>query len=258
MYIANEDYAEKGPAPADEKAERDRIFREAHRAGLSVGTVHVYLLSPDGGHPVDSLHVAEAAKPGQLLRTMEKAVGRFGVSGGEPVVKPAAQSAPPHSGPGALVLHLTARVLKPGGAWGELPVEDWVVYAANEAAAFLAPDGSKPGVAWDVDRKAAAKLLTHFYPATENNDVGKNEFERLELRGRVVSVRDGVARVRLEGRLTMKHTFYHKNDPNRVRASVVGFVDYDAASRKIRAFRLVTEEAGYGSGTFGVAVRSVP
>jgi hypothetical protein len=258
VYISNEDYAADGPAPAADKAERDRVLREAHAAGLSVGTVHVYILSPDGGHPVDSLHVADAARAGRLLQAMEKAARRFGVAKGEPVVAPATQSAAPAVRPGALVLHLTARVLKPGGAWGEFPVESWVVYPAEEVGAFLAPGRPKAGDSWEVDRKAAEKLLTHFYPATENNDVGKNRFEELGLRGRVVSVGGGVARVRLDGRLTMKHTFYHKDDTNRVRATVVGFVDYDADARKVRSFRLVTDEASYGAGTFGVAVRSVP
>src|SRR5215212_7017458 len=122
VYVSNEDYADKGPAPAEEKAQKQRIYREAARDGLSVGTVHVYILTPDGGHPVDSLHVADAAKADRLAATLRQAVGRFRPAPGKPVVDPAAQSAPPPAGPGALVLHLTARVLKPGGAWGEFPV----------------------------------------------------------------------------------------------------------------------------------------
>jgi hypothetical protein len=56
----------------------------------------------------------------------------------------------------------------------------------------------------------------------------------------------------------MKHAFYHKPDNNKVRASVIGFFDYDTVQHKVRSFRLVTEEATYGAGTFGVAVRSEP
>jgi len=36
------------------------------KAGLSTGTVHVYNLTTDG-HPIDSLHVAEACKPEQIV-----------------------------------------------------------------------------------------------------------------------------------------------------------------------------------------------
>src|SRR5262245_40774893 len=135
VHVSNEDYADKGPAPAEEKALKRRIYHEAAKAGLSVGTVHVYILTPDGGHPVASLHVAEAAKPDRLVATLQHAVDRFHPAPGKPVIDPAAQSAPPPAGPGALVLHLTARVLKPGGAWGEFPVENWVVYGADEVGA---------------------------------------------------------------------------------------------------------------------------
>ena len=47
VYLSNEDYAEDGPAPQAER-ERDRILREAAARGLSTGTVHVYVLDPDG------------------------------------------------------------------------------------------------------------------------------------------------------------------------------------------------------------------
>src|SRR3954470_18356048 len=102
VYLSNEDYADAGPAPAEEKAQKRRIFREAAGAGLSVGTVHAYLLTPDGGHPVDSLHVAEAAKAARLVAMPRRAVDRFRPAPGKPVVEPAAQSAPPAAGPGAL------------------------------------------------------------------------------------------------------------------------------------------------------------
>jgi hypothetical protein len=71
-------------------------------------------------------------------------------------------------------------------------------------------------------------------------------------------VREGVIRVRLDGQLKMKHTFYHKDDTNLVEATVTGFFDFDPRKRTMRSFQLVTNEASYGRGTFGVAVRSVP
>jgi acyl-CoA carboxylase subunit beta len=65
VYVSNEDYGETPQVSAEEDAERTRIFRQGHQLGLSVGTVHVYLLDPDGDgsgaaeaqrHPVDELH----------------------------------------------------------------------------------------------------------------------------------------------------------------------------------------------------------
>jgi hypothetical protein len=61
VYAVNEDYATKGSAPLEEKAERDRIFQEGHALKLSVGSVHVYVLRPDG-RLLDSMHVATATR----------------------------------------------------------------------------------------------------------------------------------------------------------------------------------------------------
>jgi hypothetical protein len=74
----------------------------------------------------------------------------------------------------------------------------------------------------------------------------------------VLSVKDGVACVRIDGGLKMKHTFYHKDDDSFVEATVVGLMDVDTGSKKIRSLRLVTDRAEYRGRPFGVAVRSVP
>src|SRR5918995_4215797 len=76
VYVSNEDLAD-GTAPAAEKAERDRIYREAQKAGLSTGTVHVYVLTPEGGHPIDSLHVATAAQTDRLIALLGRTVERL-------------------------------------------------------------------------------------------------------------------------------------------------------------------------------------
>src|SRR6185436_400770 len=122
VYAANEDYRQGGVQPADEKAEYNRIFKEAHAAKLSVGTVHVYILSP-GGHPIDSLHVATAAKTDRLIDLLERTVEKLNVREGRAVVSPLAQSAPPQSAPDSLVLHLTSRSLDGRGALSAFPAE---------------------------------------------------------------------------------------------------------------------------------------
>jgi hypothetical protein len=256
VYVSNEDLAD-GTAPAAETAERDRIYREAQKAGLSTGTVHVYILTPDG-HPIDSLHVATAAQLDRLIDLLERTVERLDPPGGEPLVMPVPQSVHAEAGPDDLVLHLTARSLDGRGAWGGIPAEDWIVLGHDQQAALLGPGPLDVGHSWEIDRDVSARLLTHVYPATENNDVRKNRLERNELRATVVSARDGVVRVRLDGALRMQHSFYHKDDGRVVEATVVGFLDVEPGSRAIRTFRLVTERATYGGGTFGVAVRSIP
>jgi len=157
----------------------------------------------------------------------------------------------------SLTLHLVARSLDGRGAWSDFPVEDWIVLSRAETQTFLGPKRISPGTAWDIDREIATKLLTHFYPATENNDVTKNKFDRQSLQATVVAIDGGVARARLEGSLKMEHWFYHKPDGRFVEATVVGFVDLDPARKQIRSLRLVTEEARYSGGRFAIGLRSV-
>src|SRR5207237_1293094 len=183
------------------------------KAGLSTGTVHVYLLSPDG-HPFASLHVAEATKPEKLLDLLEQGVQKLKSRPGASVIKPAAQSRMPKHDADALVLHLTARVVKAGSGWGSFPVENWIVLPRAQWSKFLPPPNSGTGKSWDIDKEAAAELLTYFYPATENNSVSTNRIEQQELKGRVISTQDGIVRVRLWGTLKMQHNFYHKDDAN--------------------------------------------
>ena len=48
VFVSNEDFTEKGSATAEEKVQLRRIFSEGYAAKLPVGTVHAYILKPDG------------------------------------------------------------------------------------------------------------------------------------------------------------------------------------------------------------------
>src|SRR5690242_15747468 len=126
VYAVNEDYRDKGPAPAEEKGEYTRIYREALAKKFSAGTVHVYVLNP-AGEVIGTRHVADAAKTKELLAFLDELTAKLGTKPGKPVVEPRPQSVPPKHGDGALVLHLAARGLGGGGSWGGT-AENWVVY----------------------------------------------------------------------------------------------------------------------------------
>lgn len=257
VYTVNEEYTDKGSAPPEEKAERNRIFQEGHAAKLSVGSVHVYILAPDG-HLRDSLHVAKAAQSEHLMAMLEKTVAELKVPKGKPVVAPVTQSQCPPSPPGSIALHLSARSLDGRGAWGDFPVEDWIVLSSDESKRLLpGADAVSIGATWEIPREVATRILTHFYPATENNDVSKNVFEKQSLKGTVTSVENGVARARLTGEMKMAHSFYHKADGKTVEATVIGFIDFVPAQGKVDSLKLVTDEATYGGGKFAVGVRLV-
>ena len=256
VYTVNEDYAPKGSAPAEEKTERERIFRQGYERGWSVGTVHVYVLCPDG-RLFGTLHVAQAARATNLIALLERAVTELNSASGQPLVPPAPQSCQPECKPDGVTLHLVARSLDGRGAWNEFPVENWIVLSRAEVTKFLGPKAFPIGGTWAIGREISTKLLTHFYPATENNDVSKNKFEHQFLTATIVSFQDGIARARLEGGMRMEHSFYHKPDGKFVEATLVGFVDFDPASREIRMLRLVTDAATYGGGKFAIGLRSV-
>ena len=187
-----------------------------------------------------NLHVAEAARAQKLSALLEKAVAELKPNSGQPIVPPAPQSHPPECEKDSVPLHLVACSLDGRGAWNEFPVENWIVLSRDEANKFIAPETFSPGTTWDIDREVATKLLTHFYPASENNDISKNKFDRQSLKATVVAIDDGVARARLEGDMKMEHWFYHKPDGKFVEATVIGFVDFDSATKEIRSLRLVT------------------
>jgi hypothetical protein len=254
VYAVNEDYRAKGVVAKDEQAEYVRIYREALAKKFSAGTVHVYVLNPQGD-VIGTRHVAEAAKTKELLAFLEGVVAKLGTRSGKLLVEPKAQSTPPPHPKGSLVLHLAARGLGGGGSW-DGTAENWLVYTPAEAKKLLPAGLVTPRTAWGLDSRLAARLLVHVYPVTENNDPAKNGIRRQDIHGKVIGVKDGVAFARLDGRLVMRHDFYHKPDGQVVETRLLGYLTFEPATGKMRSLRLVTDGATYGGGKFGVAVRS--
>jgi hypothetical protein len=287
-------YQHNDAVARDEKAAYRQVFHELHLLNkknkedgkplLSVGSVHAYVLD-SAGKPLDSLHVAEA-RPAKVIAMLQKHVAALKVPKGKPMVKPAPQSPTPRANPKALVLHLTARYLvargqpnarkdvdddfvplkstlgaERSGQWSALPSEDWLVLEEAQWRKLLPEKPLKVGGTWDPDRKTATQILTRFYPTTENNDLASNRIDEQTLRGTVTSIKDGVVRARLDGTLKMKHTFYpRREDSNRVEATLLGYLEFQQDKQRIRALRLVTDTATYGSPRqhFGAALRLVP
>ena len=272
VYVSNEDYARTGSAPAEEKAERNRIWQEAAKKGFSSGTVHVYILAPDGSL-IDSLHVATASKVDQTLALLQRNLDKLKTAAGRALVAPAPQSACPKADAGCLVLHLTERDLRRQGGdlvpirprlgetrsgnWGAFAAEDWIVLTRTEWSKLLPDKATDIGASWELDRDVTARVLTHFYPSTENNNVSTNRIDEQSLRATVLSIREGVVRARLDGHLKMKHPFYHRDDDNFVDATIVGILEFEPG-KKIHSLELATLKAAYGRIAFGVVVRSVP
>ena len=251
FYVADEDFAGSGKLPPDEKAEIQRIVGEAHQAKMRVGDVCIYVAGPDG-KAVDGLKVPQLYLPPQnTVDLLQRNIDRFKVKEGKPLVKPTAQSTPPKADADALVLHVTAREDNQAQSWQSYPAENWLIFTKAEWSKLLPTGGAKT---YEVDSAVAKKLLTHFYPGTEDthsDQVDRNVIEKAILQARVISS----SQIQLEGTLKMSRPFYpghpeHQAVP--VEATAVGYVGIEGG--KIVSFRMATEKATFGKKSFGVAV----
>jgi hypothetical protein len=257
FYVANEDWTGAGKLPAEDKREIQRIVNEAHAAKMRCGSVSMYVTSPDG-KAIDALRVPQAYEPVQnTVDLLQRNIDRLKVKEGKPVVKPSAQSTAPKAEADTLVLHVMVREENQKQSWQGYPAENWLLIPKAEWSKFLPPAGSK---SFEVDPAVAKKILTFFYPGTEDthsNQVDRNVIEKASIRATVQS--DGGAKtlIRLDATLKMDRPFYpghpeHKAVPLDARA--VGYVEI--ASSKIVSFRMATEQATFGGKKFGAAVES--
>src|SRR5262249_42058255 len=200
-----------------------------------------------------------------------KTIADLKVPRGKPVVAPKPQSAPPKKPADALLLHLTARKLAAKGSWNEFPSEDWIVMEAEQWHAFLPNGAVEVGRSWTIDKAASTPVLTRFFPQTEcctakdsvllsENSAYKHRLEEQALKATVIEVRQGRAVARLDGRSRVLHQFYPNNryPPTVSRATIVGYVTFDVAQRKIESLRMVSEGGKFDETNMGIAVRSVP
>ena len=266
VFISNEDYDKNGQASPEAKKERLRIHVEFADRDLGTGSVHCYLLAPDG-RGLESLGVVKAAnEKGRLVALLEKWAKELNVPAGAPVVPPKSVSAPIRAtkGDDSLLLHLVSRgenTGPEGGSWREFPAENYLELTSDQWRKLLPPPGAeaKVGAAWEIDKDAAASFLRYFYPQAEDGtDRPETTIDRQSLKATLVELKDGVARARVEGGLVMKRPFYPgRPNPDTVEASILGFMSWDVKDGRIRSFELVTDKATYQRKTFGVAVRNV-
>ena len=251
VYIVNEDYrGPKASVPVEERAELARIYQEGYARRLGVGTVRSYVLTPDG-HP----HVVVPTQTsGTTLATLGRAVEEFKPKPGPPVVMPGPQSRPPSAPAGCITLHLTSRG-DDRGSWGAVPAENWIVLTEEDWSKLLPATAAIPGQVWELDRDVTARILTYFYPQTENNNASIERIEDQRLTAKALTVKDGVVTARVDGFVTMQHVFYPgRKDAQPLRAEVVGLLTFEPG--KPPALQLATTKAVHGTRPFKVAVRT--
>src|SRR5207244_1472911 len=108
--------------------------------------------------------------------------------------------------------------------WGEFPGENWIVLKREEWSKLL-PETPKVGKTWELDREVCAKVLTYFYPQTENNEATPDRIEKQALTAKVLSIKEGVVTARINGTLRMQHVFYPgRKNPEPIDATIIGIL----------------------------------
>ena len=249
----NDDYGGTNPiVSAEERSELARIRNEGLAKGLAVGTVRAYVLTPDG-HP----HVIVPTQTSAAtLAILGKAVDEFKPKPGLPVVTPRPQSVPPPGPANAIALHLISRG-DDRGSWGEVPAENWVILTQDDWSKLLRTGIVTSGQSWDLDRDVTARILTYFYPQTENNNASIDRIEDHRLTARALTVKDGIVTARVDGFVKMQHVFYPgRKDAHPVLAEIVGLLTFVLG--RTPELQLVTTRAVHGTRPFKVAVRTEP
>lgn len=259
VALCNEDFTPQGRSGAAERIERTRIYHEAIASKLPAGDGAVYVVAPDG-----KVLGSDGVPGSQLLALLERTKQKEGA----PVLKPGPQSKPLARKADDLVLHLVARYVEKDGTpekirhtYHEVPAENWIVLGKSDWSRLL-PAETEIETEWTPAPDVAARILKRIYPVTEDitrDDAERSKVERVSLRGRVVSIRDGWVRARLDGQVRMSRYFHVAHPPEHrpevVSADVSGFLDFEPSGR-IVSLKLTTERGMYGPAPFAVALQS--
>jgi hypothetical protein len=299
-YIVNADYARKGgTADPEDMREWERIRKETWSGVKAQSStvrfssfasasrdICMYVLTPDG-HAVDALRLPEVGQTDKVLEFLQAMVKKFNVPEGKRLVATKQNAVPPRDRPAdSLTLHTVTRYLDGEGkrcpcpkefdpigrdnwlngmgnrirAASQLPAENFLVFNRSEWSSLLGPANLEVGTSWSPDAALTEKLVTRFYPPSENNDLTlAHEVQQKDIKATVVSIADGVARVRLDGTVKVKHQFTRiLVDNARADATLVGYMDLDLGSRKIKDLQLASKQATYLNENFAVAVHFVP
>ena len=113
------------------------------------------------------------------------------------------------------------------------------------------------GQTWALDHEVSARILTYFYPQTENNDANPNRIQQQALTAKALTIKDGVVTARIDGFVTMQHVFYPgRTDAQPLAAEIVGVLTF--VPGKPPSLQLTTTRAVHGQRPFTVAVRTLP
>ena len=263
IYVANEDvWGKSSKMLPEEQREVMRIKNEAAEAKKNFGDVCVYIAGPDG-RTIDALKVPELYEPPQnTVNLLQRNIDRLKLKEGKPLVKPTPQSVPPKVDADAVVLHVVVREDNQAHSWQPYPGENWVTFTKAEWTKFLPP--SSGAKSWDVDPAVSKKLLTFWYPGTEDShsdQVDRNVIEKATIQAKLHPGDGRWERIELVATLRMGRRFYPGKldmQATPLEANAWGMLEVNSSKPEIKSFRMATESASWGGKKIGVSVRQAP
>jgi hypothetical protein len=245
VWMSNDDYARTKKSTA-EKAELARVKRQTSSKKMVNGDVNVFLLDPDG-EVIDTMGVAKAMEPQNLLPFLKKHVSERGLKSRDPEdVKASTRptiGVPESQAPGGLMLHVCTRYLPPREAEAGC-TDDFVELTAAELTSLYPPPDSKVGTSWDVANVVGEKLFPFCYPAVCHYDSKASKLGKSKLKAVVSEITPTEIQVSLSGVLEMDHSRDGRID-GRISANLVGLLRYDRSNQTIKSLQIASENGEY-------------
>jgi hypothetical protein len=158
-----------------------------------------------------------------------------------------------------MIFHLVSRRLPIGGSWNEYPAENWIVLPKSDWTQMLPPGDATVKTSWDVPVPVATKLVEWLYP--QNEETKRENRSRVDIASlhlTITTIRDSVARARIDGKVKLRHSFYPgKPAEDYAESKLLGYVDFDLHQHVIERLRMVTTQGTYTTFEFGASIVSV-
>ncbi len=143
-----------------------------------------------------------------------------------------------------------------GARGAQFPAESWIVLNREDWSKLLPAAAVSPGQTWAFDQNVSARILTYFYPQTENNDARIDRIEQQSLTAKALTVKDGEVTARVDGFVRMHHAIYPgRKDAQPLEAQVVGVLTFVPGQPP--TLELATTRAVHGTRPFKVAVWTI-
>jgi hypothetical protein len=139
---------------------------------------------------------------------------------------------------GTVTLAVYTRYLHQGKRDGPAVI-DSLTLPAGQWRAFM-PPAATAGTDWAVPDAVARQLCRGLSPSSDQSTMPRpGEVTAVRLSGRVVEVKEGIARLRYSGEIAARHTYEGKASHGQ--AQVIGSGSYDVKARRMQSLRLLFE-----------------